>query len=415
MNEIIIYLAIFITGFIIIELIVRNIVKSINKDFQWLIIEKDEAPKLSKQGLRKFLLHGYDPELGWVRKPNTSHDEIGKKETTTWHIDERGSRKNPYLGSKESKISCYGDSFTFARQVNDNETWEYYLSELTKTNVQNFGVGNYGLDQAVLRLKREFPKNPTKIVIMGIVPDTISRILSMWKHYYEYGNTFGFKPKFKIHDGNLELLKNPINTEKKFGEYEKFLSYIQENDFFYKNKFKNEKISFPYSITILRNLKRNYGIINWVRKSKKTKSKNQETTKLPWDLMSIIMRINLDWRIKLFKDKNTTILFKKIIEEYVNYSKQYNFKPIFILLPQKDDILFIKKKYHFYQKFIDEIMKINGLIFIDITKELLKYNKLDQLYSEDNEYGGHYSKIGNKLLAKIIFAELNYKMNISFE
>jgi hypothetical protein len=415
MNEIIIYLAIFITGFIIIELIVRNIVKSINKDFQWLIIEKDEAPKLSKQGLRKFLLHGYDPELGWVRKPNTSHDEIGKKETTTWHIDERGSRKNPYLGSKESKISCYGDSFTFARQVNDDETWEYYLSELTKTNVQNFGVGNYGLDQAVLRLKREFPKNPTKIVIMGIVPDTISRILSMWKHYYEYGNTFGFKPKFKIHDGNLELLKNPINTEKKFDVYEEFLSYIQENDFFYKNKFKNEKISFPYSITILRNLKRNYGIINWVRKSKKTKSKNQETTKLPWDLMSIIMRINLDWRIKLFKDKNTTILFKKIIEEYVNYSKQYDFKPIFILLPQKDDILFIKKKYHFYQKFIDEIMKINGLIFIDITKELLKYNKLDQLYSEDNEYGGHYSKIGNKLLAKIIFAELNYKMNISFE
>ena len=138
MNEIIIYLAIFITGFIIIELIVRNIVKSINKDFQWLIVEKDEAPKLSKQSLRKFLLHGYDPELGWVRKPNTSHDEIGEKETTTWHIDERGSRKNPYLGLKESKISCYGDSFTFARQVNDNETWEYCLSELTKTNVQNF-------------------------------------------------------------------------------------------------------------------------------------------------------------------------------------------------------------------------------------------------------------------------------------
>ena len=406
MNEIIIYLAIFITGFIIIELIVRNIVKSINKDFQWLIIEKDEAPKLSKQGLRKFLLHGYDPELGWVRKPNTSHDEIGKKETTTWHIDERGSRKNPYLGSKESKISCYGDSFTFARQVNDDETWEYYLSELTKTNVQNFGVGNYGLDQAVLRLKREFPKNPTKIVIMGIVPDTISRILSMWKHYYEYGNTFGFKPKFKINDGNLELLKNPINTEKKFDEYKKFLSYIQENDFFYKNKFRKEKISFPYSVTILRNLKRNYGIINQARKSKKTKSENQETAKIPWDLMSIIMKINLDWRIKLFKDKNTIILLKKIIEEYVEYSKQQNFKPIFVFLPQKDDILFIKQKYHFYQEFINELMKINNLIFIDITKKLIEEENLDKFYSDDNWYGGHYSKEGNKNIAKFIFSEL---------
>ena len=406
MNEIIIYLVIFITGFIIIELIVRNIVKSINKDFQWLIIEKDESPKLSKQSLRKFLLHGYDPELGWVRKPNTSHDEIGEKETTTWHIDEMGSRKNPYLGSKESKISCYGDSFTFARQVNDNETWEYCLSELTKTNVQNFGVGNYGLDQAVLRLKRDFPKNPTKIVIMGVVPDTISRILSMWKHYYEYGNTFGFKPKFKINDGNLELLKNPINTEKKFDEYEKFLGYIQENDFFYKNKFRKEKISFPYSITILRNLKRNYRIINQARKSKKTKSENQETVKIPWDLMSIIMKINLDWRIKLFKDKNTIILFKKIIEEYVDYSKQQNFKPIFVFLPQKDDILFIKQKYHFYQEFINEIMKINNLIFIDITKKLIEEENLDKLYSDDNWYGGHYSKEGNEKIAKFIFSEL---------
>ena len=57
-------------------------------------------------------------------------------------------------------------------------------------------------------------------------------------------------------------------------EYEKFLSYIQKNDFFYKNKFRREKISFPYSVTILRNLKRNYGIINQARKSKKIKVKN---------------------------------------------------------------------------------------------------------------------------------------------
>ena len=67
MNEIIIYLAIFITGFIIIELIVRNIVKSINKDFQWLIIEKDEAPKLSKQGLEMFF---------WVRGPFRSSGNV---------------------------------------------------------------------------------------------------------------------------------------------------------------------------------------------------------------------------------------------------------------------------------------------------------------------------------------------------
>ena len=181
---------------------------------------------------------------------------------------------------------------------------------------------------------------------------------------------------------------------------------INKNDFFYKNKFRREKISFPYSVTILRNLKRNYGIINQARKSKKIKSKNQETTKIPWDLMSIIMKINLDWRIKLFKDKNTIILFKKIIEEYVDYSKQQNFRPIFVFLPQKDDILFIKQKYHFYQEFINELMKINNLISIDITKKLIEEENLDKLYSDDNWYGGHYSKEGNKKIAKFIFSEL---------
>ena len=67
---------------------------------------------------------------------------------------------------------------------------------MTQTNVLNFGVGNYGMDQAYLRLKREYDKNRTEIVILAVVPETIVRVLNVYKHYYEYGNTFGFKPRF---------------------------------------------------------------------------------------------------------------------------------------------------------------------------------------------------------------------------
>ena len=118
-----------------------------------------------------------------------------------------------------SKISCYGDSFAFCRQVNDNETWEHYLSKSFHDNVLNFGVGNYGIDQAILRLKRDFPKNPTEIVILCVVPDTIRRILNVWKHYFEYGNTFGFKPRFILDNNELKLIKNPIDENKKFEKY----------------------------------------------------------------------------------------------------------------------------------------------------------------------------------------------------
>jgi hypothetical protein len=170
--------------------------KIIRRNFEWFITSNDQKPVLSDYGLKKFLLQGFDQELGWVRKPNTEHFEYGKYGRTIWKTNEKGSRLNPKFEDVKSKISCYGDSFTFCRQVNDDETWEYYLSKITKTNVLNFGVGNYGMDQAILRLQREFPKNQTEIVIIAVVPDSIRRILNVWKHYFEYGNTFGFKPRF---------------------------------------------------------------------------------------------------------------------------------------------------------------------------------------------------------------------------
>ena len=399
-------LVLIVVGFFIIELISIILVKFVNKKFQWLIIQKDELPKLSDYGIKKFFSHGYDPILGWVRKPNTQHSEKGRDRMTNWNINLQGSRANPEHKSLSNKISCYGDSFTFARQVNDNETWEYYLSKLTNTNVQNFGVGNYGLDQSLLRLKREFPKNKTEIVIMGVVPDTISRIVSVWKHYYEYGNTFGFKPRFYLKNIELCLFNNPIDSESKFQKYYSYLSEIQKYDFFYERKFKKELLSFPYLISILKNPKRNLSIIFWVLLTTFLKNIKKNNSPLEWKAMEIIMNTNLKWRLFLFNDNNVTTLFKKILEDYVQFSKENNFKAVFILFPQKDDVIFIKSQFHFYQNFLNEILSIDGLYFIDILKSLLDEKNLDSIYSDDNSYGGHYSVEGNKKIANIISSEI---------
>jgi len=406
MNEFVIFFLIAVAVFFIIETIVRRIVLQVNQDFQWLIVEKDKTPILDKHGLSKFISHGFDPELGWVRKPNTSHDETGKSGKTNWTINQFCARTNPNFDNLESNTSCYGDSFTFSRQVNDDETWVHYLSEFTNSNVINFGVGNYGVDQALLRLKREFPKHPTKIVIMGVVPETICRIVSVWKHYYEYGNTFGFKPRFILKNNSLNLIENIIDGKDKFEKYQNYLEDINRYDFFYKNKFLKEKISFPYCITILKNLRRNFGIINWVQKINQRKKNNFDCTDIEWNTMKIIMKINLDWRVKLFQDNETCELLKQILVEYANYGKKQNFKPVFIFLPQKDDILFIKKNFNFYHNFVNELKKIENLFCIDITKDMINIKEIDRMFSDNNEYGGHYSKDGNQKVAELIFNEL---------
>ena len=170
----------------------------VRKRFQWFITSKDENPDIDEEGLKRFIEHGFDSELGWVRKPNTEHEEVGREGKTKYHIGIHGSRLNPDHENLKKCISTYGDSFCFCRQNNDDTTWQWYLSELTNTNVLNFGVGNYGLDQSLLRVKREYHKEETPVVIMCVVPSTIVRVLCVWKHYNEYGNIFGFKPRFDI-------------------------------------------------------------------------------------------------------------------------------------------------------------------------------------------------------------------------
>ena len=390
----------------LIEILAYVSVSYTNKKFQWLIMQKDENPKLSNEGLQKFFKHGYDSELGWIRKPNTTHEEKGKEGITKWTINDYGGRNNLEFEKINSKISTYGDSFTFCRQVDDDGTWQHWISKLQNTNVKNFGVGNYGLDQTLLRLKREFPNNKTETVIIGVVPDTISRIVSIWKHYYEYGNTFGFKPRFILKNEILELLKNPIDDETKFLDYRNYINEIKKNDFFYKKKFLKEKLYFPYSLLLFKNMKRNFSLIFWIFLTQIYKKIGKDTTKIEWKPMRIIMQINLRWRIKLYKNKKTVDLFRKIIEEFVSYSKRNNFKPMFVFLPQKDDILFIKKHRHFYEEFVNDISKIENLVVVDIAKNLIPEDNLDELYSDQNDYGGHYSELGNKKIANLLDQEL---------
>jgi len=404
------YLGIIIVGFIISEVIFRYIVFDVNRRFQWLILQKDEYPKLPSTELEKFFEHGYDRELGWARKPNTEHDEIGKdSRITKWTTNSDAGRTNPGFDQTHSEISCYGDSFTFCRQVNDDETWEHYLSKSLNTNVQNFGVGNYGVDQSLLHLKKNFNKNRTNVIILSVVPDTISRIVSIWKHYYEYGNTFGFKPRFFLQKDGLVLNENPINSRERFSNYQEYLEDIKKDDFFYQNKFKKEKISFPYSLTIFKNPKRNFRIIYWVLKIKRLKKRRIDTKEIDWNPMKVIMEINLRWRLRLFKDLETTKLLKEIIQEFTNFSKTNQSKPVFTFLPQKDDLLFIKNNYNFFQDFLDELGSITDLHIINFSEILLKNANLDELYSDENEYGGHFSKYGNEVIAKIFEEELKEK------
>ncbi|MCK5346998.1 MAG: hypothetical protein KAR20_26495, partial [Candidatus Heimdallarchaeota archaeon] len=245
---------------VVIEIIVTLVIKYFRREFQWFITEEDECPELSKEGLKKFFSYSFDPFLGWVRRPNTSGVEKGKLSNSTFEIDARGARNLPF-DVEENVIASFGDSYTFCRQVKDNETWQYHLSKKLQAGVLNFGVGNYGIDQALLRYESMELPETVKMVILGFVPETICRIHSYWKHYLEYGNTFAFKPRFMIDKGKLVLHKCAMQGEDDFNRIREKTKDIQALDYFYNTKFKSEQFRFPYLISFFRHPLRNCALL----------------------------------------------------------------------------------------------------------------------------------------------------------
>ena len=66
-------------------------------------------------------------------------------------FDNLGRRFDPNYVKKESKYVIFGDSYALSRQVSEYETIAHQLGNKINNYIPNYGVGNYGLDQAYLR------------------------------------------------------------------------------------------------------------------------------------------------------------------------------------------------------------------------------------------------------------------------
>ncbi len=383
----------------------------LRKQFQWLIIKSDQTPVVPETALKRFIKHSFDPELGWVRKPNTSAGEsqgtvgerrMGSKQSA-YRINGRGARENPGHEELPAKISAYGDSFVFCRQLNDDETWPWFLSKLTQTNVLNFGVGNYGFDQALLRFRREYPANPTRTVIIGVVPETITRILIVWKHYYEYGNTLGFKPRFRLVDDQLTFIPNVMRAPEQFSELASHLPEFQRNDYFYSKKFTRDLLQFPFLLSLLRRPSRNLPLIFALSMSKsgliQKLSRGTIQTK-PWRL---VLQQNAKTVHQLYTDSAVTSLFLALLDDFRSTAQSFGCTPVFLLMPYLHDVQHARDHGVYYSTFLKQARK--KLPMIDLMDSLIDCDELDEYYSSDF-YGGHMTVEGNRWCAKVLYDAL---------
>ena len=388
----------FIFFIIILEIFINYIVHYNKKDFQWLITEDEELPDFNKKNIDSFFKSSYNKGLGWLKRPNITdfHDKIKKK--TKFSIDKSGARKSQYTKLK-NKIEAYGDSFVFGRYVKDEQVWTEILSKNLNSHVINYGVGNYGFDQALLRHEKN--KHTGSIyTIIGVVPETINRINSIWKNYLEFGNIYGFKPSFFLKGEKLKLRKNPITKKNDFHKKKiiKIIKFVSMNDIFYKKKFKKFQFRRPYFISFFRNFNFNCKLFSKIFLFLFSGQKDKKKYLFP-----LYYSNNIEGANKLYANKENTKLFSLLIKRFKNNTKKRNSIPVIIIFSQKRDIELFRKEKNYYCSFFNSIKDVK---IIDLTNVLSKKN-IQRIYL-DEEHGGHLTAYGNRVVTKKIQQELNY-------
>ena len=390
--------------FIIFEIFLFIFYKNLKKKFPWIISRKNLYPFFDKKRFNNFKTKKYDKTLGWDNKSNTVSFDFYNKKKIRYEIDKRGFRKLDKRKRKEL-IASFGDSYVFCRQVIDKDTWQESISKREKYCILNYGVGNYGLDQAVLKYSKTRLKKQTKFVIQGFVPETINRIQSQWKHFIEFGNLHGFKPSFYIKKNKLILKINPLNINTKINQIPKIINNSKKTDRFYKEKFEKHIIDFPFTYYFIKNFKFNLEIFY--------KSILFEITKffkthddLIDILFSIVVKRNIQISHSLYNEFYSKLLFKKVIKKFIFIANKKKHKPILIIFPQLMDLKLNKSNY-LYMDFFKSVKK--GIDIIDLTP-YFKNKNLNKLFTND-KYGGHLTILGNKFVGNIIRKELNIIIN----
>ena len=375
--------------FLTLEIFLIITIKILKKDFKWLLNSEDEFPLFSKKKLNKFYKESYDPIIGWDRKKNKTGFEIGEKRTF-FEISKKGYRgKSKY---KKTGISVFGDSFAFCRYVNDNETWESYLEKKLKLNIHNYGVGNFGLDQSYLKFLKYKRNIKSKIIIFNVVPETIARINSYWKHYREFGNILGFKPIYELKKKKLILKKMPLKKNFTQKQIHSIIPEIRKFDTFYTSKFLKYKFTFPHSLVFLGNYQYFSKIIVNLIMAKITNNKSYHN-----NAVSVVLKKNIEDSHRMYNNPYYFEKLKSMIFYLNDNLKKKKIHMILVISPQLLDLT--EGNYNSVSKFYKQIGK--KISCLDLYNKI-KDKEFKKYYFKDI-YGGHFNKSGNKFISKILF------------
>jgi hypothetical protein len=158
----------------------------------------------------------YDPELGWINKPDFYLEDMygpGKYLKTNKQRFRNNRRTTVEAPEGKRRWICSGDSFTLGFGVANDDTWCAQLSKaIPSVDHVNMGQGGYGIDQAYLWYKRDGYALHHELLIFAFISGDVYRM----KHSEFHGYS---KPVLKLQQGKLVPHNVPVPKPDLFTMY----------------------------------------------------------------------------------------------------------------------------------------------------------------------------------------------------
>lgn len=324
----------------------------------------------------------FNSTLGWSIKPN-GLSRLYQANSAAIRSDREYSTKPP-PGTR--RISSYGDSFTHGDEVNNSETWQAVLEEYdSKTEVLNFGVGGYGLDQSYLRYLEDGRQYHPHVVLIGYMSENIMRNVNVYRPFY-YAKT-GLplaKPRFIIRGESFMLLQNPLNSLNDYKmlllQPQRMLSEMGTNDYFYKQKYTSSPFDWSPTLRIA------------------TLVKHKFFPKPPED--EIMKNEQYNHYSQAFK------VTRRIFDQFYITAINNGSTPIIIIFPNKGDLKRDRRTKNRVKRYAPLLAYFDstGYKYLDLIEAFGNVETKDL-------FTAHYSPLANRLVAKYILTHINDMVN----
>lgn len=356
-----------IAGLVISEIVASNYVKT-NKLIERLkyVDEESRKSKFPDIGI-------YDKDLGWGLKPNTQDLQLTSDFKVLYSINSKGLRDKEIPAEKpaeEFRVVVLGESNVFGSGINYGRRFtELVEKSLRNVKVVNMGVRGYGIDQALLHLKRDGFQFKPNLVILFVDREFLAR-----SKYFLTGGQF--KPRFVLNNDKSKIM-------------------LEDMDFI-KNKFKLKNTLEPKNSSPVKNRNKKNDIIlmksrllTLLTYNKLIKEAQNEIRNLDKDKWASVHQGLKDEGRRMFphivKDDDFRELIYLIIKEY---GKTCNERAVGFIIVNMDC-----KKIDYLSQFCQEL----GVNYLDLSDILFEASKVEPIKFNIDP---HYNEFAHKIIGE---------------